>query len=109
MQVTCVHRQLEARVVGPGSLLGSLRGRRARAPQILMGASSSSSTGCAMKMSRACVQSPRISASVRLTCLPGRLPRTSRSLAITSSTSDAAAAAEDEEAIGGEAERGAVL
>ena len=45
MQVTCVHRQLEARVVGPGSLLGSLRGRRARAPQILMGASSSSSTG----------------------------------------------------------------
>ena len=78
------------------------------APQILIGASSSSSTGWFMKTSRAPVQSPLISASVRLTCLPGRLPRTSRSLAITSSTSDVqTAAAEDEEAIGGEAERGA--
>ena len=71
------------------------------APQILIGASSSSSTGWLMKTSRALVQSPRISASVRLTCLPGRLPRTSSSLVMTSSTSEAAEAApDDEDAIG---------
>ena len=71
------------------------------APQILIGASSSSSTGWLMNTSRALVHSPRISASVRLTCLPGRLPRTSSSLVMTSSTSEAAEdAADDEEAIG---------
>ena len=52
-----------------------------------------------MKTSRAPVQSPRISASVRLTCLPGRLPRTSKSLAMTSSTSVGPEAAVDEDAI----------
>ena len=45
MQVTCVRRQCEARAVQPDSLLGSVRGRRVRTPQILMGASSSNSTG----------------------------------------------------------------
>ena len=70
-----------------------------RAPQILIGASSSSSTGWFMKTSRAPVQSPRISASVRLTCLPGRLPRTSKSLAMTSSTSVGPDAAVEEDAI----------
>ena len=52
-----------------------------------------------MKTSRAPVQSPRISASVRLTCLPGRLPRTSKSLAMTSSTSVGPDAAVEEDAI----------
>ena len=76
-----------------------------RAPQILIGASSSSSTGWFMKTSRAPVQSPRISASVRLTCLPGRLPRTSKSLAMTSSTSVGPEAAVDEDAIHPRSER----
>ena len=76
-----------------------------RAPQILIGASSSSSTGWFMKTSRAPVQSPRISASVRLTCLPGRLPRTSKSLAMTSSTSVGPDAAVEEDAIHPRSER----
>ena len=36
-----------------------------------------------MKISRAAVHSPRMSASARLTCLPGREPRTSSSLEMT--------------------------
>ena len=59
----------------------------ARVPQILIGASSSRSTGCCMKISRAAVQRPRISASDRLTCRPGREPRTSSSLEMIASTS----------------------
>ena len=58
-----------------------------------------------MKTSRAPVQSPRISASVRLTCLPGRLPRTSKSLAMTSSTSVGPDAAVEEDAIHPRSER----
>ena len=58
-----------------------------------------------MKTSRAPVHSPRISASVRLTCLPGRLPRTSKSLAMTSSTSVGPDAAVEEEAIHPRSER----
>ena len=60
-----------------------------------------------MKTSRAPVQSPRISASVRLTCLPGRLPRTSRSLAMTSSTSVGPEGAVEEDAIHPRSERSA--
>ena len=41
-----------------------------------------------MKISLAPVQRPRISVSVRFTCLPGRLPRTSSSFVMTSSTSN---------------------
>ena len=58
-----------------------------------------------MKTSRAPVQSPRISASVRLTCLPGRLPRTSKSLAMTSSTSVGPDVAVEEDAIHPRSER----
>ena len=51
-----------------------------------MGASSSSSTGWFMKISRAEVHRPRMSDSLRLTCLPGREPRTSSSWAMMLST-----------------------
>ena len=44
----------------------------------LIGASSSSRMGWEMKISRALVQRYRISVSSSWTCLPGRLPRTSR-------------------------------
>ena len=56
-----------------------------------------------MKISRAPVQRPRISVSVRFTCLPGRLPRTSSSFVMTSSTSNEelaiAALSDDEPAV----------
>lgn len=53
----------------------------------LIGASSSSRMGWEMKISRALVQRYRISASSSWTCLPGRLPRTSRSRSIIESKS----------------------
>lgn len=55
----------------------------------LMGASSSSRMGCEMKISRALVQRKRISDSSNCTCLPGRLPLTSkrRSMIESKSTS----------------------
>ena len=62
-------------------------GSQTRVPQILMGASSSKSTGWFMKISRALVQRLRICSSVRLTCLPGREPRTSKSFSMISSIS----------------------
>lgn len=53
----------------------------------LIGASSSSRIGWEMNISRALVQRYRISASSSWTCLPGRLPRTSRSRSIIESKS----------------------
>lgn len=46
--------------------------------QTFIGASSSSRMGCEMKISRALVHRYRISVSSNCTCLPGRLPLTSR-------------------------------
>lgn len=56
-------------------------------PQTLRGASSSRRMGWLTKISRAAMQRPLISASVRLTCLPGLEALTSRSLSRSLSTS----------------------
>jgi hypothetical protein len=56
-------------------------------PQILMGASSSRSTGCWIKISLALMHSHRISVSVRFTCRPGRAPLTLSSCSMILSTS----------------------
>lgn len=61
-------------------------------PQILSGASSSSSTGCERKISRDLRQRPRTSASVICTGFPGRHPRTSSNLVIKLSTSNSTSA-----------------
>ncbi len=61
-------------------------GGAVNAPQILMGASSSSKLGCDMKISFAVRHRCLISCSVSCTCLPGRLCRTSRSRSMTSSS-----------------------
>ena len=71
------------------------------APQILIGACSSSSTGCWRKISRAVVHSDLMSVSSRATCFPGRPPRTSSSFSITASTSNAAAPLDEDAAIAG--------
>jgi hypothetical protein len=56
-------------------------------PHILMGASNSSKTGWAAKISFEVLQSHLISASVRFTCRPGLAPRTLSSCSIILSTS----------------------
>lgn len=61
--------------------------RGINAPHILMGASSSRSTGCEANMSLDLMHSHRISFSVRVTWRPGREPRTARSCSIIVSTS----------------------
>ena len=58
-------------------------------PQIFRGASSSSKTGCDMKMSRDLRHNPMTSASVSTTDLPGLAPRTSSSRSMMESTSKA--------------------
>jgi hypothetical protein len=63
----------------------------AHLPHILIGAASSNSIGCDMKISRAFRHKPRISCSASCTCFPGRLPRTSSSLAIILSRSKSCA------------------
>jgi hypothetical protein len=67
--------------------VGGEWGKSGSVPQILMGASSSSRMGWEMKISRAFMQRLRISWAPSWTCLPGRLPRTSKSLSIMLSTS----------------------
>jgi len=57
-----------------------------------MGASSSSRMGCEMKISRALVHRKRISVSKSCTCLPGLLPRTSKSRSMMESKSTSCSA-----------------
>ena len=60
-------------------------------PQIFSGASSSRRIGWLRKISRDLMQSPRISASVSWTFLPGREPRTGRRFVFVYFTATAAA------------------
>lgn len=69
------------------TVIGAHCHRAAGAGLTLMGASSSSRMGCEMKISRALVQRYLISVSSSCTCLPGRLPLTSRSRSMMESRS----------------------
>jgi len=56
-------------------------------PHILIGASSSSNTGWLMNISLALRHSDLISFSAKVTCFPGRQPRTSSNLSMIESIS----------------------
>lgn len=80
VDVTCtstkrLHQHLPAPSGGPDKRQETVD---ANAPQILIGASSSSRMGWLIKISRAFVQRNLISYSCSCTCLPGRFPRTAQ-------------------------------